>query len=184
MRSTIWRADAAISSRATRAPADGPTVRTASAHPTTARAVGTAVSATRTTKIRCGNGSAIFVGGNLGIRCACDNSTRVERGTANAERGTEKPGAAPSVPRSAFRLPRSGGYVKAHTHYLWFNTKQRQEIIDVTEQVAAQVAASGVKEGFVLVSAMHITASVMCMALTRDRKSTRLNSSHRCISYA
>ena len=36
--------------------------------------------------------------------------------------------------------------MKSHTHYLWFNTKQRQEIIDVTEQVAAQVAASGVKE--------------------------------------
>jgi secondary thiamine-phosphate synthase enzyme len=46
------------------------------------------------------------------------------------------------------------------THYLWFQTKQRQEIIDVTDDVAAQVAASGVREGFVLVSAMHITASV------------------------
>ena len=48
----------------------------------------------------------------------------------------------------------------AHTHYLWFQTKQRQEIIDVTDQVAEQVAASGIKEGFVLVSAMHITAAV------------------------
>jgi secondary thiamine-phosphate synthase enzyme len=46
------------------------------------------------------------------------------------------------------------------THYLWFQTKKRQEIIDVTDDVAAQVAASGVREGFVLVSAMHITASV------------------------
>ena len=50
--------------------------------------------------------------------------------------------------------------MKAHTHYLWFNTKSRQEIIDVTEQVAQQVTESGVQEGFVLVSAMHITASV------------------------
>src|SRR5258706_16305591 len=50
--------------------------------------------------------------------------------------------------------------MKSHTHYLWFNTKQRQEIIDVTEQVAAQVLDSGVAEGLVLVSAMHITASV------------------------
>jgi len=50
--------------------------------------------------------------------------------------------------------------MKSHTHYLWFNTKSRQEIIDVTEQVAQQVAESGVKEGLVLVSAMHITASV------------------------
>ena len=46
------------------------------------------------------------------------------------------------------------------THYLWFNTKQRQEIIDITDEVSAQVAKSRVAEGFVLVSAMHITASV------------------------
>ena len=48
----------------------------------------------------------------------------------------------------------------AHTHYLWFQTKQRQEIIDITDQVAEQVAASGIREGLVLVSAMHISASV------------------------
>ena len=50
--------------------------------------------------------------------------------------------------------------MKSHTHYLWFNTKQRQEIIDITDEVVAQVQASGVAEGLVLVSAMHITASV------------------------
>jgi secondary thiamine-phosphate synthase enzyme len=50
--------------------------------------------------------------------------------------------------------------MKAHTHYLWFNTKRRQEIIDITDEVAAQVAKSGVAEGIALVSAMHITASV------------------------
>jgi secondary thiamine-phosphate synthase enzyme len=47
-----------------------------------------------------------------------------------------------------------------HTHYLWFQTKQRQEIIDVTDEVGLEVEKSGVAEGFVLVSAMHITASV------------------------
>jgi thiamine phosphate synthase YjbQ (UPF0047 family) len=47
-----------------------------------------------------------------------------------------------------------------HTHYLWFDTKHRQEIIDITEQVSDQVAVSGVTEGLVLVSAMHISASV------------------------
>ena len=47
-----------------------------------------------------------------------------------------------------------------HTHYLWFETRRRQEIIDVTEQVEEQVKASGVREGYVLVSAMHISASV------------------------
>lgn len=48
----------------------------------------------------------------------------------------------------------------AHTHYLWFHTKQRQEIVDITEEVAAQLRASGIREGYVLVSAMHISASV------------------------
>jgi secondary thiamine-phosphate synthase enzyme len=50
--------------------------------------------------------------------------------------------------------------MKSHTEYLWFNTKRRQEIIDVTDTVAEHVEASGVQEGCVLVSAMHITASV------------------------
>jgi secondary thiamine-phosphate synthase enzyme len=50
--------------------------------------------------------------------------------------------------------------VTSHTHYLSFHTKKRQEIIDITDQVAEQVAASAIHEGFVLVSAMHITASV------------------------
>ena len=50
--------------------------------------------------------------------------------------------------------------MKSHTHYLWFNTEQRHEIIDITDDVAGQVRASGVLEGMVLVSAMHISASV------------------------
>ena len=47
-----------------------------------------------------------------------------------------------------------------HTDYLWFNTKQRQEFIRITDQVAAIVEASGIDEGMVLVSAMHITSGV------------------------
>ena len=50
--------------------------------------------------------------------------------------------------------------MKSHTHYLWFTTKQRQEIIDITDQVLAEVTKSGVQEGLALVSAMHISASV------------------------
>ena len=50
--------------------------------------------------------------------------------------------------------------MKSHTHYLWFNTKQRQEIIDITDQLAEQVRQSSVAEGLAFVSAMHITASV------------------------
>ena len=46
------------------------------------------------------------------------------------------------------------------TDYLWFNTKQRQEFVRITDNVAEIVAKSGVKEGMVLVSAMHITAGV------------------------
>jgi len=47
-----------------------------------------------------------------------------------------------------------------HTDYLWFDTKRRQEIIDVTERIEAIVSESAVQEGMVLVSAMHISASV------------------------
>jgi len=46
------------------------------------------------------------------------------------------------------------------TDYLWFNTAKRQEFIRITDEVARIVGASGVKEGMVLVSAMHITAGV------------------------
>jgi secondary thiamine-phosphate synthase enzyme len=47
-----------------------------------------------------------------------------------------------------------------HTEYLWFNTAKRQEFVRITEEVAAIAARSGVTEGTVLVSAMHITAGV------------------------
>src|SRR6187399_2419177 len=47
-----------------------------------------------------------------------------------------------------------------HTDYLFFETRQRQEFLRITDQVAAIVSASGVREGMVLVSAMHITAGV------------------------
>src|SRR3954451_10297254 len=47
-----------------------------------------------------------------------------------------------------------------HTHYLWFETGKRQEIIDITDEVSEQVRNSCVKEGMILVSAMHISASV------------------------
>ena len=47
-----------------------------------------------------------------------------------------------------------------HTDYLWFNTSKRQEIVRITDEVSAIVTASGVVEGMVLVSAMHITAGV------------------------
>jgi len=50
--------------------------------------------------------------------------------------------------------------MKVHTDYLWFTTKQQREIVRITDEVAAIVKTSGVQEGMVLVSAMHITAAV------------------------
>ena len=50
--------------------------------------------------------------------------------------------------------------MKTHTTYLTFNTKKRQEIIDITDEVEACRSEAGITEGFVLVSAMHISASV------------------------
>src|SRR4051812_27688001 len=47
-----------------------------------------------------------------------------------------------------------------HTDYLWFETKKRQEFIRITDEVAAIVKSSGVVDGIVLVSAMHITSGV------------------------
>lgn len=50
--------------------------------------------------------------------------------------------------------------MKSHTEYLWFHTKKHREYLNITDQVAAIVAKSGVQEGMALVSAMHITAGV------------------------
>ena len=50
--------------------------------------------------------------------------------------------------------------MKSETEYLWFETKKRREIIRITDEVAKVVDRSKVEEGFCLVSAMHITASI------------------------
>jgi secondary thiamine-phosphate synthase enzyme len=50
--------------------------------------------------------------------------------------------------------------MKSHTEYLWFNTKNHREYINITDTVQEAARKSGVKEGMVLVSAMHITAGV------------------------
>ena len=50
--------------------------------------------------------------------------------------------------------------MKSHTEYLWFNTPTQRDYVNMTPQVAEAVAQSGVQEGMVLVSAMHITAGV------------------------
>ena len=50
--------------------------------------------------------------------------------------------------------------MKTTTKYLWFTTREKREYINITPQVEEAVKASGVQEGMVLVSAMHITAGV------------------------
>ena len=50
--------------------------------------------------------------------------------------------------------------MKSHTKYLWFNTPERRQYIRITGEVEQALAESGIREGMVLVSAMHITAGV------------------------
>lgn len=50
--------------------------------------------------------------------------------------------------------------MKSFTKYLSFHTDKRRDYINITTEVARCVTESDVQEGFALVSAMHITASV------------------------
>lgn len=50
--------------------------------------------------------------------------------------------------------------MKFHTEYLWFNTKNHREYVNITDDVEKAVKKSGIADGMVLVSAMHITAAV------------------------
>lgn len=50
--------------------------------------------------------------------------------------------------------------MKSHRKELWFEVPTRRALLNMTRDVAAAVKESGVREGLVLVNAMHITASV------------------------
>ena len=50
--------------------------------------------------------------------------------------------------------------MRHHRKEIWFNTPGRRAFISITPQVEACLAESGVRNGLVLVNAMHITASV------------------------
>ena len=50
--------------------------------------------------------------------------------------------------------------MKFTTEYLWFNTSKKMEFINITSDVNNVLKKSGIKEGMILVSAMHITAGV------------------------
>src|SRR5919109_2689760 len=50
--------------------------------------------------------------------------------------------------------------MKHATDYLTFETPHRRDYVNITEQVEAFVAASGIQDGLCLVNPMHITAAV------------------------
>jgi thiamine phosphate synthase YjbQ (UPF0047 family) len=50
--------------------------------------------------------------------------------------------------------------MKSYTDYLWFNTAERRDLINITDEVSQRVRDSGIVEGFCLASAMHITAGI------------------------
>lgn len=50
--------------------------------------------------------------------------------------------------------------MKSYRKELFFEANRRREIIRITDDVQQAINESGIKEGFVLVNAMHITASV------------------------
>jgi secondary thiamine-phosphate synthase enzyme len=52
------------------------------------------------------------------------------------------------------------GSMRFHTEYLKFQTKQHRQYINITAEVDAALKKSGIREGMILVSAMHITAGV------------------------
>lgn len=54
----------------------------------------------------------------------------------------------------------SSRYMKFHTEYHTFHTKSKRDYINITGKVGVALGKSGIAEGMILVSAMHITAGV------------------------
>lgn len=54
----------------------------------------------------------------------------------------------------------SSAQMRSHTEYLTFRTSRHREYVNITSKLEQALAKSGVQEGMVLVSAMHITAGV------------------------
>lgn len=50
--------------------------------------------------------------------------------------------------------------MKSYRKELWFNIAKRRDLINITPEVHACLMESGIKEGLILVNAMHISASV------------------------
>lgn len=50
--------------------------------------------------------------------------------------------------------------MKSHTEYLYFETRNRKELVNITDKIAEIAFKSKISEGLCLVSAMHITAGI------------------------
>ncbi|MBM3745282.1 MAG: YjbQ family protein [Acidobacteria bacterium] len=50
--------------------------------------------------------------------------------------------------------------MRAHTEYLTFRTPKPRQYVNISGQVEQALAKSGIQEGMILISAMHITAGV------------------------
>ena len=50
--------------------------------------------------------------------------------------------------------------MKSYRKELWFQSRSRRELINITGEIESCLKESGIKEGLVLCNAMHITASV------------------------
>ncbi len=50
--------------------------------------------------------------------------------------------------------------MKTYTDYLMMNTRQRKELVNITDDITKAVSKSGIQEGLILASAMHITAGI------------------------
>jgi len=51
--------------------------------------------------------------------------------------------------------------MQTYTEYLWFSCKKRKELVHITRELEEILAKSGIQEGMMLVSAMHITAGII-----------------------
>jgi len=50
--------------------------------------------------------------------------------------------------------------MKTETGYITINTRNRKEIVNITNKVSDIIRSSGIKEGICLVNSMHITSSI------------------------
>ena len=58
--------------------------------------------------------------------------------------------------------------MKSLTEYVWFNTREKQEFINITDRISKIVQRSGIKEGLCLVNTMHNSSSVYINDPDRD----------------